>query len=420
MRRNTGSSVGRSLICPPSGVLPQVQTVRAASTFGNVVHEFCRRCNVDGRDAALDAIEDESYRAACEAIDLDRMPTLLRDRYVSELALAFDVKDGTARVLGQNVGRRYAELGVDHARQVPMSIDLAGFTEDSEGFETIDYKTGTGRYMAEVYRAQLAMGALAGTRAYGKTWARGVLLYVHSDGGVHAEYAVFDAYDLALFEAELRRLWARQDRVESELAAGQPLSDLVVGEHCEYCNAFRSCPAQANIIRWALEPSVLSDLGAAVESLTHERAAEAYQKMKVLRRVLDVVESALEAYATATPIDAGGGLVYGSVPWSKEPLVGSVARQVLVEKCGQKIADGAAEWKVTKEAVKSAGRLRAEALTAASGKRVTHKSVIDELLAEIKARGGVKPTFGSTVQEYRPKPIEAEAIKLAQQAEVVA
>lgn len=208
MRLPSGSAVPRAIACPESFSLPQIEVEtdhRAAR--GTTAHEFLRRV-LSGemeRDEALALVPaDDPGRAACEAADLDSLPRGGRH----ELAVAWDPATDEARVIGQDIGRRYEENGADREREVVMSIDLCGDMVDRRAF-VFDFKTGWPQYSARD-SWQLRTGAVIWSILRGADEVLTGHIVVNDD--VRYDLWEVDAIALADYKAQLREMVFRMKR----------------------------------------------------------------------------------------------------------------------------------------------------------------------------------------------------------------
>ncbi len=92
----SASSTDRVMACVGSVIIPDTNSVAEdvaenPAARGIAVHAFLCDCAVIGRDRALAQVRAE-FRDQCMAIDTDRLPTLEKDAYAGEVALAYDVK----------------------------------------------------------------------------------------------------------------------------------------------------------------------------------------------------------------------------------------------------------------------------------------------------------------------------------------
>lgn len=157
----------------------------------------------------------------------------------AEVAMAYDPRTGRARVLGVNLGRRYAEAGLlDH--EIPGTADVAG--RDGEVAVITDTKGGPGEQWIQRVEAasanwQLGLLALMWTRVLGVFRARVEIHHVDESGRIrYRDIASLDALDLARIEDDVQGIWAKLGKGKIKPRAGT---------HCvdQYCPALQGCAA---------------------------------------------------------------------------------------------------------------------------------------------------------------------------------
>lgn len=388
----SGSNWNRLAVCPAAGALPSVDEPRNPYAHrGNSLHAFLADAGNLDRDKALERVPEE-HRAAAEVIDLSALPPSAQEGFAAEIALAIDVRQGTARELGRGLERKYPGLGPD---ELPLTLDVLGLSKDGESVLVLDYKTGHKAVPSPRLNWQLRLGALAACLAYRRTRAMIAVVYVHEDGSAWFDKADLDAMDLALFTEELRGAVAKVKAARAQVALGQT-PNVSPGEHCRYCAAFANCPANGAIIRrLAADPErTLKDV---TVLLTPETAAVAYQRLKVIEAAVKHAGAALYAYARENPIPLPDGAVLGPVESSRESVDGEVARQILKKLHGADVADAACEWSTSKKAIRTAIRPVAEK----TGKALAE--IEKTALEEIRKAGGVTKTSSVTIKEHMPK-----------------
>lgn len=285
----SGSSMQRVLACPASETLPHTRAAESPEAArGTAIHTYLQMVPELGQEAALDLVEDE-HRAACESIELDKIPEVDRDRFAAEVAFAYDWETGAARTLPTKGHRDYS-AATD--REIPMTLDVIGVNLRDRVALVMDYKTGWGDVPRAWRNAQLLMGALAATRVYGLDTAEVAIIRIRPDGDPYYDRATISELALAEFEAKV------QNTMRS-LSAGDHDQVPNLGPHCRYCPAFSSCPGQVGLAR-AITSSESSPVSIVGGELTPESAAEAWQKLKLARRLLASLSEHLTEYAIAT------------------------------------------------------------------------------------------------------------------------
>lgn len=382
----TGSTLERVRICPASEALPGVRMDTDGAQRGKAIHEYLATVGTLGKDEALARV-DEEFRAACALIELDRLPQIDARGYAAEVAFALDVELGTAHELGRNLNRRYPTL---RPSEVPLTVDSIALCADGEGIGVWDYKTGRAYVPPAIRNAQLALGALAGCRAYGRTYAHVGIVYVRDDGTSWVDRATLDEWALDEFAASLRKV-AEDVQEARGLWDHGFIPTVTSGPHCTYCPAKAHCPAHTAMIRAASNPDELR-----MEfhrALTPERARSAYTNWKMLKEIVQRFGDELDSYARAHPIDLGDGRFYGPRLSTRESVDGTIAYEVLSHLYGAKVADDACSLSTTKKAISEA--IKASLIPGEKLAPIERRA-----LEEIRKAGGISTTGSDYCKEY--------------------
>lgn len=387
----TGSSLERVRICPASEALPHVRTITEYMERGNAIHAFLAEVGSIGIEEAISHVPEE-FREACRSVDLERLPQVDAAGYAAEVAFAYDVELGTAYELGRNLNRAYPTL---RDSEVPLTVDSVALCTDGESVGVWDYKSGRSFVPRAIRNAQLALGALAACRTFGRTRAEVAIVHIPDDGQAWFDRAVLDEWTLDAFAASLRPV-AAAVREARERWAAQDIPNVTAGEHCRYCPATVHCPAQTALIRAASNPEALRLEYA--RALTPERAREAYAKWRMLKEIVNLVGDALESFTYDTgPINLGDGRMYGPHESSRDSVDGQIAHSVLERMHGRDTADAACSFKSSKAAIEEALKV----VAANTGKKVA--PLKREALAAIEADGGITKQHTRYVKEYTVK-----------------
>ncbi len=345
MKLPTFSAIERADACPPSVSLPQAASSSPFAARGTAIHAYLADPCHD-----LDAVPEE-HRAACAAIQLDRIPAGVE--WAHEVTLCYDPETDTGRELGRDLGRDYSGA---RPTEYVGTLDVIGLTPDAA--VVYDFKSGHGSVTSAAENMQLRVGALAACRAYGRDKAIVGIVYLRDEEPVF-DVAELDSLEIEITAAQLRRLTRK-------LSSEQPPTE---GEWCRYCPAIAHCPPKVSLLRAACgEPESLSF------AITPENAAKAYAAWKRADDVLGSLKKALVAFAESTPIDLGGGKVYGPKASTSEKLDPLVVEAVLTKLYGPEVARQAVELKATKASVERAtGKKKEplEAIRAAGGATTT-------------------------------------------------
>jgi hypothetical protein len=387
VRLPTISGLERATACEGSNVYAQVaEPPGSDAVLGNDKHAFVYRAREAGRDEALAEIPlDAEHRAFCEALPLDKLPQGGR----LEVAFAYNPETGAARVLGQNIGRAYAQHGLHEGVEIAGTADLEGVAGDV--VHIIDWKTGH-KHLGDPKAAwQLRALALAACRARGLDRARIAFWYLREDGTFHEDAAELNAFDL---EDTADRLleFVRSIRAATERWAAGVGPRASLGPWCDRCTSIPHCSAQVTLARSIArfeEPG----------PLTVDAAARAWAILDAYDLVAERARRALRDFAKLQPIPVAGGKEIRAVAWTTTKLDTTIAHAVIKDRFGENVAETAVKREVTISSVEDAisGIARAQGLKLAPLKR--------ELLEEIEQRRGLSRL---TTQQVRAMAVPKE------------
>lgn len=344
----TASALPRLLNCPASAVLPRAENANEWADSGNDDHAALAADTLAG---TLDE------RLALHVPPGSRV----------EVAVAFDVSTGAARIIGENIGRAYGDLA---PFEIAGSIDVLGIVGDA--VVVLDWKTGFKDVEPAATNGQLRFYALAACRALGRD--RAVLRIVYTQTG-RCDEAEMDALDLAGFAAEVEGLHAR---VAALKAGGGPYNTRE-GSWCRHCASKHACPSKRALLV-QIASGGLASVGAT--EMTSEIARTAALNVLAAEQLVADAKKRLDAYVTTNgPIELSPGRFYGRyVRPGNEKVDGAVALRVIREVCGELVepfADEALEVKTSKAAIKRAAK--------AVGEPQLEKAV----LGRIRTLGGI-------------------------------
>jgi hypothetical protein len=380
IRMPSASRLQLAATCPASQVLPAVREESSAyAEEGRAKHAYIAAI-IDGVSAteALMRVPAE-WRDACRAFDAPAIAEHLVGMG-TELALAYDVETGRARIIGRHIGREYGTLDVT---EIAMALDY-DVVRDGVA-HVVDLKTGHGRTTPLSHNWQLRAHALALARASGADDAIVGLVLAPGNGEEPSfPTADIDAFELAVVADELRALWRRL------IAAKEyPERYLTLGDHCRYCRARFSCPAQVGLVReLAGSPTQWGDETRAL--LTPELAGKAYARLKTVRRLLDGMESVIYAMAREAPIYLGDGVELREVRTEREYIDGDKAEPIL---SAHGLRD-ALEYSTSKAAIRRACDAKGKAGAAGRAREIVDK---------LRAAGAVLTNEATTVRECESK-----------------
>ena len=373
------------MACLASAVLPKLEISGEAAQRGTWKHVFFSNLR-HGLDEALQSVPEE-YRAACEAIDVSSFKEL--DAFESEVALVYDVKADSTRLLPKERGHRdYGELG---PYEIPMTLDVSGV--GTSEVMAADLKTGHGFVPPAHRNWQLMIAALALEALHRRGSARVALIHAPEGMTPWWDVATHDAFALA--DARMQLL-ARAERINRVPVGG--VAEMVIGDQCLYCPSKLHCPAHTGLIqRVAAEPG--KELATLTDALTSDKARKAYETLKVLRQVVRDVEARLAEYAEENPIQLEGGRVYGPKAGTETTVDAEVVRRVLAKLHSPDVAEQACSFDASKASVERALRVVFEQRKQA-GQKVTLKALNEEALATIEVEGGIKTRDVTRIKEW--------------------
>ena len=327
----TGSALPRLLNCPASEVLPKAQNTSEFAAAGQDEHEDLARQTIAG---------DLPGHLARWVPAAPRV----------EVKLRYNAATREATILGDGADRNY---GAPSPFDVFMSLDVIGVEGDA--VIVLDWKTGAQAVESAKTNGQLWGGALAVSRALGKS--RAIVRIVYTNQGGRCDEHELDALDLADFAGRLERLHVTVTRLQERYRNGEVL-DTHEGSWCRYCPAIVSCPAKRALIVQMAEKglAVVGD-----SALTPERARRGYDEIVRVEQLVRDARKRLEMYVEENgPIDLGGGKMYGRyVRNGNERLSGDVAVKAIAQVVGESADEFAAvaiERRTTKAAIERAAK----------------------------------------------------------------
>lgn len=422
------SSHGRVAACLASEVLPHTQENFEAARRGAIIHAFMSAClHGEGegfeerRAGALRAVPKE-YRAACEMIDLSRLPPLNPRAATAELSLGYNIRTGQARVLGANLEREEVRRLADPEEVVGTS-DWAALTPYA--FISLDWKTGYRDVDPAEINMQFRTYGLLGARAYGRDSAIVGGVRILADGGVWYDVVEMDALDLSIHESAMLALMEqRQDAINSYQATSI-LPKQVQGSHCTFCPAFAFCPAKAALLRAALPgESGVPDISRQAPSMLDARAVgHLFTQISMAEEVLERMKTRLKDWVRANgPAPLENGYTLRKEETVSMKLRGELAEAILLERLGEAFVKSLAkrEVKITREALKEhvaehldavwqhlldVGQVTPEVRRSVAA---AERALVDEL----GIAGAVEYTPTSRVDAYRDTPARKPRVAL--------
>lgn len=405
----TGSGIERWVHCRASAVLPRSFDAEgtADSARGSESHAYLERiANGMSPEASLAEV-DERYQERCKGIDLTDLADVLN--MSPEVSFAYHPPTDTARVLGAGLGREYERAGVGDD-EIPLTVDVAGIrVDDPDGPRigvVVDYKDTHGRVTRAESNWQLRGGALALARAFDLDEVRVQLIYLRDGVAARRDRATYTAADLATFAAELRvrHELAIADRAAYVETGREP--DSARGSWCRFCPSYFSCRAQMALVRAAVSGDEFDDI-MRTSPIAPEMIAEAWRRLRDIKRPLKLLESTIYASAKERPILLET-LPDGTQMWlGTTEVVGNlkidptIAREVVRDMLGPEAVDEVSKHTVTQGLLEVAIKARVPYGAGASKKRA--------ILTEIEKRGGSHKPTKHDVDVYKVEPKQLAA-----------
>jgi hypothetical protein len=307
--RWTGSATERVMSCPPSAALPGVYGDSSNhADDGHIMHEFLYAGATRGRAEAFEHVARHltpDLRARCERVNLAKLASVGRI-VEAEVAYAYDVATGSARILGRNLGRAYAV----NDTEIPTTTDLEIVAPDGVPV-LLDAKTGWRNVATDT--PQLRFHALACMAARGVDRVRVGILKIDAEGNLlDPELLDVDELDAGAFAHEVRQAWAAIEAARAEIARGV-IPSVTMGDHCQYCPAKPSCPAYTALARSVLANDVTT-IGAAILEMSPEEGGDLWERYRAGEALLKVIGENLRELAKRRPLELPDGRTLEMVP----------------------------------------------------------------------------------------------------------
>jgi hypothetical protein len=372
-RLPSASQLQRAAACPASESLPHADSPTKDGMLGTKRHDFLKRADEVGRDAALAEVDDDVLDF-CKKIPIDKLPK----GGERELRLFWDYATDEARALAHGVHRDYSS---QRPTEFVGTADYVG--RDGDRVVVLDWKTGH-RYLGPARDSwQLRMLALAAARVTGASEADVAYFFLREEGEVIPAWAHFNAFDLADIADELRALAARLRDAEQYMSSTTPgrmeLSVLREGEHCDYCPAWMACPAKVALARAIGNGEAvaeLDDLDKQVEQLTAAQLGAVVLKAERVIDLAERVKAKARERAAMADVPLGDGRVLGTQLRKYTIVKDDIAYQVIRERYGAEAADKAAPRSLTLKAINAFGKDTAEEIERRGGIIVGKKSEV--------------------------------------------
>lgn len=440
----TGSRVHRVWKCPPSAVLPQVvedeSRYEPARNKGRAIHAYLERVKAIGEIAAQAeaTLSREQAMKICECFGLLQVEERLKDNQrllsllkaldisnlpvdlATEVAFAWNWRLRTARELGRNLNRNYEQVDppIDWGSEIPCTLDVVGVAASSPASASSrgyvgDYKSGHSKYPPPDAFGQTLLGASCVRSAYGADDCVVELIHIHDDGDHHRVRRIVDGWDLDVFERELQAAMGYVEHWEEEYADGRAVA-ATEGAWCDYCPAYMACPAKVALVRRI--PAELAQLGIEPDPATGKlelrqgmisvrNAADAWMVLEQIAEAVNKAKEQVIGIASFEDIALPDGRVIGRQLTEKRQLNANIAAEVLERRYGRETRDAAVKITMSLEAVH-----HAVVANIRPGEKIQTKKedgVLDRVLADIEAKGGLATKTTESIRPYVPKKIKS-------------
>lgn len=395
----TASQLDRAMACPASFALPAVSLPPSPeSDRGTEIHRFLETAITHGREAALAEVSDDApWRATCESVDLDPL-TAEAERVECEVRFAYRPLADTARQLGGAYALGYPAVDDE---EIAGTVDLL-LTKPDGGVVVIDYKTGR-RTVHVAESGQMHLLGLAVARARGLSLVTVSVVHVTEDGALAFDEMLLGPDELDRIARAVRTAFARVRDAHAAVSGGRT-PDVRVGDHCSFCPAFRSCPANVGLAKHLLSASA-DDFG--IDEMSPSQVGSLWAWAARARRVLDEIESGLKAYIDHDPVPHPDGVnEIARVEIARESIEGRAAVPVLEAYLGP-AAGEVIEPSVSKTRLEKF--VRAEAPTSRDA-----KDILRHVMAGLRGAGAIKETV---CINYRTRPRRKAGAHLAKAGE---
>lgn len=416
----TGSKVHRVWKCPASAVLPQVKEDEEehapARDKGKAIHAYLERVKAIG-EVAAQAEAPPELLPLLKALDLSNLPVELG----TEVAFAWNWRSRTGRELGRNLNRNYEQVDppIDWDSEIPCTLDVVGVAQLMESDRKYlrgyvgDYKSGHGKYPPPDAFGQTLIGAACVRSVFGTDDCVVELLHIHDDGDHHRVRRIVDGWDLDAFERELQQAMGWVEHWEEEYADGRAVA-ASEGTWCQYCPAYMACPAKVALVRRI--PAELAKLGIEPDPATGKlelregmisvrNAADAWMVLEQIAEAVGKAKKQVIGIASFEDILLPDGRVIGRQLTERRQLNAGIAAEVLEKRYGRETRDAAVKMSISLDAVNQAVVKHIK-----PGEKIqTRKGdgVLDRVLADIEAKGGLTTKTSKAIHPYVPKKLKA-------------
>lgn len=400
----SGSSLDRTVLCPPSAALPQIfdgnESDDDAKSRGSAVHKFLDRVATSGREVALAEV-DAKHRERCESINTAKLADRLS--LSTEVAIAYNWRDDTARILKPAAPRVYE---IDTDSEVPATGDVVAYDPKAGRVYVGDYKGPRAWLPKPQNSMQLGVEAVALARIYGADEATLEYIRILDNGEPIRFDATLDVFGIEAAAGRIRETMELVESTRSELDSGR-VPNVTEGPWCRYCPAKMHCPAKTAGMRAVLAGENKISLR---EPITPENASQFYAMIRKAKDLLAQADAAAYAYAKLTPIhvrdeEDGSVRYFGELTREgNDVLDGAKTHRVIAAKYGPEVANDVVSMEVSKKAI-------GEAIKKHKAADATQAGELKEILAAVEAAGGISNPMTTTTTEFVVSPDGATKAK---------
>ncbi len=283
-------------ICAGSAAYPQIGTIGLPAALGSAKHKFMERAARQGQDVAYDDLSDDAeIKEWAEMVKVDQVISKIIpwDWQVSELQtevkFLMDWRTGQSKVV---------EDFSDRADHVAGIIDLMALPnmEDDGPPIAADYKTGRQQptYLSgPEENLQVRTYGKAATDCVDAEEVIVKIVHLDEEGRERIWKAPMMTVELHGFPAQLRSIMDRVIKARHKVENDE-LPTLVVGEHCTFCPALVSCPANnATTVAVIEHKQPIIDRLLKGGQLSDGDIVKTFHALKVLNRITDEANKAL-------------------------------------------------------------------------------------------------------------------------------
>lgn len=312
----SASGLSTGIECAAAYALPHVRTSSKYARRGTALHWYVHRLLQGIAKAEALADVPLEWRETAREIDVNLVGGDLRNPRTEE-AFAYNIETGEARALGRLEHRAYPKLGPGW---MYGTEDFGGIRIDDVNV-TGDTKTGYLAVTPAKENTQTQFHALVRHTLSGAPEVEGRIIHKRDGQRAYRDSATFTAFDLDGFADTLRDMRGRILHARAEVAIGT-VPTVSMGEHCRYCPAATSCPAQVALARVMVAPEDLDPNAVAgrIAAMNPEEIGIAWVRAKQFEKMADLVLKGLKAAAYSVdkiPVPGGKMVKLNVIPQAR-------------------------------------------------------------------------------------------------------